>query len=164
MVLHCNLKNWQLCVFPLSGFGFFGSTKNICSRKPWFIIPQFSYIPQGSASRGDEKCCCRLAAAAWLFEFQAQVLWVTDCDYHMLRRIACECQWWRGQKQSICKATSLWWTLRVINISVPQFPKINSICHSFCMTDDYWDSWAPAAINQTAGPEERASEGDKRWK
>ncbi len=34
---------------------------------------------------------------------------------------------------------------------MPQFPKINYICHSFSMTDDYWDSRAPLAINQTAG-------------
>lgn len=37
-------------------------------------------------------------------------------------------------------------------------PQIDCICHSFPMTDDYWDSQAPLAINQTAGQEKRRAE------
>lgn len=37
------------------------------------------------------------------------------------------------------------------NEIVAQFPEIRQMCHSFTVTDDDWDSRAPAAINQAAG-------------
>lgn len=39
------------------------------------------------------------------------------------------------------------------NEIVAQFPEIRQMCHSFTVTDDNWDSRAPAAINQAAGEE-----------
>lgn len=45
---------------------------------------------------------------------------------------------------------------------VPQFPEINYICHSFSLTDDYWDSEAPLAINQTGGRQKRIMERGRR--